>query len=519
MPVCTASLDGARIAVIRDGEVQLCATDSLEIVARAPAPGHERAVAFCGRDVLVQSVDGARTLLTVLSTPKLAVLAQIEVDGATRLLATSNRYALVERDPSAFIVHCTPETAAFAPLLTPAAFTWAIGLDTPRFMTWGDRGGEVWDAPSRRPTARIGLEVPHDALAIGVAGQHRWLWVLTAARTLQAVRISDGRAATLSSGPVDHPVGHPVTSWLVADLGGAPAALNVVLRTSQPVQLPEGARLVIPNPATPADAFVVVVADRLSRIALSADPSRHGATTTAAGPSSAPPPRATPIRIAAPASRPSWRDELVDWARHALDGDPDRPLPYLAGSPLDDLITHAMLTEPDARILHALYAEWLEGRRDEGVATATLAAIAGADDGARAKPSRALGALGLVTRVLGRTRLVGSVGVHLDGGAPTAIELVGDERPPPLPRGTFRVARAGDESPRDGAVRLAPSLGTVAVALDDRLEEARLEAWLREAALLTSIQVGELALRPGETILQLVAPDDPDRDGAPPWWT
>ena len=528
MSVVAASPDGTQVAVIRGGEIMLVATATLTVVARAAAPSHERAIAFCGRTLLVHSVEGVRTVLTVLGLPKLEVVSQLEVDGATRLLAASQQYALIDRPDSAFIVHCTPQTAAVAPLRLPVTVSWAIGLEAGRFLIWSPRGSEVWDASSRRPTSRIALALSHDTRDIGVVGQYHWLWVLTGDQRLQASRLSDGRIVLLPvAAPIEDPIGHPIPSWLVADVGGEATAINVALRISMPVTLPSGPRLVLPSPDAASDALVLVVEpDRLFGITVSADPGRGGSVAGALPTAGGAPPRppvaptpVTPVLVAPPpAPRHTWRDDLLAWGR-VVRQNPAEPLPFLVGSPLDDLITHAMLSESSARIVHALYAEWLEGRRDEGVAPAVLAELAGgAEAWTDALGTGPLGELGLIACELGRTRLVPAVGDFFDGRPPRSVDVVGGFRAPLQPRGVFRIAREGDETLRAAAERLAPSLGWIATCAAD-LPLGRLEAWLREAALLTDLAPGTLAPRPTETILWRVPAGAPDAPGAPPWWT
>ena len=97
-----------------------------------------------------------------------------------------------------------------------------------------------------------------------------------------------------------------------------------------------------------------------------------------------------------------------------LDGAPDEPLPS-DGSPLEQLCEREGLSAPARRVLALVYAEWLAGKGDVGVAAATLAEIAGAGGWAEALATGKLGELGWVTSDLGRTVLARDVGAFLDG--------------------------------------------------------------------------------------------------------
>ena len=127
---------------------------------------------------------------------------------------------------------------------------------------------------------------------------------------------------------------------------------------------------------------------------------------------------AAPAPIAPPAPRPlrtaDWRDVLWRWSRRVLDGAPDEPLPS-DGSPLEQLCEREGLAAPARRVLALVYAEWLAGKGDVGVAAATLAEIAGAGGWAEALATGKLGELGWVTSDLGRTVLARDVGAFLDG--------------------------------------------------------------------------------------------------------
>jgi hypothetical protein len=230
----------------------------------------------------------------------------------------------------------------------------------------------------------------------------------------------------------------------------------------------------------------------------------------------APPPRpAAPSRAGI-----AWRDGLCAWARAAIGGSPGEALP--AGtSPLSRLAARTDLSSAATRILHLLYAEWLAGRGDTGVAAQTLAEIAGDADGwSEALGTGRLAALGLVRADVGRCTLTRAVGSFLDGRDAT-LERIGVADPSPTAEGLFRVAAEDGEDARATAQRVAATLGQVAFVDDAApLSVARLEAWLRELPLVTALDVAHLSpfdLRPREILLALVPAGHDDADG-PPFW-
>jgi hypothetical protein len=243
------------------------------------------------------------------------------------------------------------------------------------------------------------------------------------------------------------------------------------------------------------------------------------------------------VRVAIPPatdapSSPAWRDDVLAWAHQATRGaTTERPTPP---SSLQALIERGGLAEPAARIVSALYADWLDGHGDAGLACAALAEFGapagpGRDDAWReALGTGRLARLGLVTTEYGRARIPPSVAAYLDGRRPRAVELVGEREVPPVPAGLFRVALRPGESVRACAQRLATMLGQVALceleasqgarAARGWLEQGRLEAWMRARVVVTAIDPGAAELRDGETVL-VPAPDTAsDAPGALPWW-
>src|SRR5262249_18028695 len=221
------------LAMLRGAELTLHTIDPLAVVGRITIPGpvaEDPHLVFVNRQVLVHGQVGEHTHLTLLHVPKLTLVSQLELETNTRLLAATHGSALLDRGGSGVVVTCTPTATAVAPLRVEVAIERAVGLENPEFLTWSARGTEVWAAVERRPTARLDLVLPEDITAIGLAGQQRHVWVTTARRDLQACRLSDGRTIPISlpGTPMDV-TSHPVSSWLVADLDGAPHAINIAL--------------------------------------------------------------------------------------------------------------------------------------------------------------------------------------------------------------------------------------------------------------------------------------------------
>ncbi|HLL23988.1 MAG TPA: hypothetical protein VK427_17770, partial [Kofleriaceae bacterium] len=177
MSCASASGDGLYVAIARDHELSLYTVEPFAEIARTSLePGTERTVVFVGRQVLVHEP----TRIGVYALPRLSVTAKVELGRRTRLHATSSHYALLVRDGEALVVACTSEGAALAPTRTPAHVDRAVGLEVARFLIWPKQGpAEIWDAVTRLPVARIGLELPPDASAVGATAKHRSVWITT----------------------------------------------------------------------------------------------------------------------------------------------------------------------------------------------------------------------------------------------------------------------------------------------------------------------------------------------------
>jgi hypothetical protein len=188
----------------------------------------------------------ASTFLVDLSGAEVATLAipkmtrrRLTLPSECRLVAQSGRYLLLASAETTYVV-TIGAMSSFAELRVPAVTRWAAGFDEDRFLIQSSRGLEVWGADSRRPDQRVALPLPLDPVAIGVASQFVNLWIATARNELAVVRISDGKTRRISlPGPPTRMVGHPVSSWVVAEIDGAPYAVNVTTATCEP--LPSGA--------------------------------------------------------------------------------------------------------------------------------------------------------------------------------------------------------------------------------------------------------------------------------------
>lgn len=255
-PRVVASPDGAYLAILRDHRLTLFSLDTGKRVAAAEVAGSD--LAFAGSHVVVHSRDEHASLVTVLTVPELQVSSCHELGAPTRLLATASAYVLLDRGDQALMIHCGRE-AAVTPLRPPAAFTRAVGLDAPSFVTFGVRGAERWDAVSRRPEARLRLDLPADTVELGVTNHHASLWIATTEPCLHLSRISDGRPSTLwLDAPPRNLRSHPVPAWVVADVGQRTLAINLVIGDVVPLE-DAGAPAVAVAPRRDRDTGAVVV--------------------------------------------------------------------------------------------------------------------------------------------------------------------------------------------------------------------------------------------------------------------
>lgn len=255
-PRVVASPDGAHLAVLREHRLSLFALDTGRRVGVAEVTGTE--VAFAGAHIIVHARDARASLITVLSLPALAITSSHELTAPTRLMAAASSYALLDRGDQALMIHCG-RAAAVTPLRPPAAFTHAVGLDGPQFVTFGTRGAELWDAASRRPEARLRLELPADTLAVGLTNRHALLWAATSQPCLHLARISDGRVSTLWLDATPTNVrSHPVAAWVVADVGGRALAINLAIGDVVPLEAGRSA-IVAVAPRRDRDTGAVVV--------------------------------------------------------------------------------------------------------------------------------------------------------------------------------------------------------------------------------------------------------------------
>ena len=467
-----ASLDGTQVAAARDGMLVLYSVEPFAAVAAMPLPFAQPELAFVDRQLFLRA--GAKLAL-VATAPRLAVVDRLELPGLVRVLAVSGTYVLLDRDHHLVVATCSSTALTVAPLRAQVTAQHAVGIDRARFLIWSDAVADMWNAATRQPLARVQIELPPHTRAVGTTAQQHSIWLATATTSeLVVSRVSDGRtlAIELPAAPLEI-TSHPMSAWVVADLAGERHAINTALRSCTRVALPSGPRVLVP---AHADAFVIVdEGDRLTRHAFTADsvpasvphdplppsdapPEREPEPAPAPAPAPTAPPPARPpwSRAAAPpavtsaqtqpvppdepppqrasfgrppwsrmapvpaqqqtAPRPAadWRDVLWRWSRRVLDGAPDDPLPS-DGSPLEQLCEREGLAAPARRVLALVYAEWLAGKGDTGVAAATLAEIAGPGGWPEALATGRLGELGWVTSDLGRTVLARAVGAFLDG--------------------------------------------------------------------------------------------------------
>ncbi|HVV88701.1 MAG TPA: hypothetical protein VHE35_36905, partial [Kofleriaceae bacterium] len=251
-----ASPDGAHLAVLREHRLSLFALDNGRRVGVAEVTGSE--LAFAGNHLVVHAHGANASMITVLALPTLTVTSSHELGGPTRLMAAASSYALLDRGDQALMIHCG-RTAAVTPLQPPAAFTHAVGLEGPQFVTFGKRGAELWDAASRRPEARLRLELPAETVAIGMTSRHAVIWAANHQPCLHLLRISDGRQSTLWLDATPRNVrSHPVAAWVVADVGGRALAINLAIGDVVPIDAGRSA-IVAVAPRRDREAGAVVV--------------------------------------------------------------------------------------------------------------------------------------------------------------------------------------------------------------------------------------------------------------------
>ena len=537
MACAAASVDGLYVAIVRDGELSLYTVEPFVEIARTQLAPHEpRTVAFVGRQVLVHDT----TRLTVFSMQRLTLTAQLELEPPARLLATSHHYALLARD-QLVIASCTNDGAALAPMRTPAVVERAVGLENARFLAWGKKGpGEIWDATTRLPAARIGLELPADTTDVGTTGKHRSVWIATAGGDLIVSRLSDGKTTVAPlPRPAQRIVSHPSSAWLALDFDGEPHAVNSVLRTWQRLDIPAtSARVLVPSVGSAAYIIVdegsevvryeigIDTAPKRTRIPVGG-PLPEGEETiplvapvpvvrvaerrievAEPAPAPAPPREVTSLasrfasreparpRLGGPPPAPpappkaDWHEALFQWSKKVLGDAPKTELPATS-SPITELVDRAQLDVPARRIIHILYADWLAGHGDAGLPASTLTEIAGQTAWQEALGSGHLGKLGLVASHVGRCRIAPAVGAFLDGREPQHAQRV---------EGAGTRSAVADGLYRTSATpaQIARVLGTIATGDGDA---ARLEAWLRGWPFLAAAPVGPV--RPGELVIVL----------------
>ncbi|MDQ3339195.1 MAG: hypothetical protein M4D80_28875 [Myxococcota bacterium] len=546
MACAAASVDGLYVAIVREGELSLYTVEPFAEIARAQLASHEeRTIAFVGRQILVFDT----TRLTVFSMQRLALTAQLELDPPARLLATSHHYALLARN-GLVIASCTNEGAALAPTRTPGVAERVVGLDNSRFLVWGKKGpGEIWDATTRLPTARVGLELPVDTTDVGATGKHRSIWIATAGGDLLVSRLSDGKTTVAPlPRPAQHIVSHPSSAWLVLDFDGEPHAVNSVLRTWQRLDIPAGrARTLAPSIGSHAYVIVDEGSDVVRyEIGVDAAPKRttlpvggplpEGEETVPIAPPSpvvrvserrievadppraepAPPPSPAPVVGSSLASRfanrepgrrlgmsaapiattpkADWHDALFQWSKKVLGDAPKTELPPMQ-SPITELADRAQLDVSARRIINILYADWLAGHGDAGLPASKLVEIAGQSAWPEALGSGYLGKLGIVASHVGRCRLAAPVGAYFDGRAPQHAQRTdGAGQRGSIADGCYRSAAA----PAD----LARVLGTIATEPQTGDNDlARLEAWIRGWPFVGSAPATDV--RPGELVIVL----------------
>ena len=522
MACAAASVDGHHVAITRAGELSLYSVEPFVEIARTQLAACT-ALAFVGRQLL--AYDGARVV--VYSIQKLAITAQVELPSA-RLLATSQHYALFARD-ELVVASCTSEGTTIAPMRTPGTGERAVGLENARFLIWSKKGhAEIWDAASRLPSARVALELPPDTIDVGTTGKHRSVWIATAGGDLMVSRLSDGKTTVAPlPRPPEHITSHPGSAWLVLDFDGEPHAVNSVLRTWRRFDIPAGrGRTLVP--ATGSHAYVIVdEGDAVARYEIGADAIGKPVRVPIGGPlpDEEPNPVVAPTPVVRVAERkievdtlpprrdsapvgPSlasrfagrsaalkpttastdWHDALMHWAKRVLGDVPTAELPTGA-SPVAALADRAQLDTPARRILHVLYADWLAGHGDIGVAAAKLVEIAGPTAWQEALGNGQLGVCRLVTSQVGRCLLARSVGAFLDGRDVEHVRRVDGA-------GTRAIIAPGTYRTHASHAELARVLGTIGVGDGDA---ARLEAWLRGWPFVATMPVGEP--RPGELVI------------------
>jgi len=545
MSCAAASVDGLYVAIVRDGELSLYTVEPFAEIARTPlAPHAPRTIAFVGRQILVHDT----TRLTVFSMQRLAITAQVELDPPARLLATSQHYALLARDELA-IASCTSEGTAIAPTRTPAVVAYAVGLENARFLTWGKQGpAEMWDATARLPTARVGLELPPDTSDVGTTGKHRSVWIATSGGDLITSRLSDGKTTVAALPKPPHQiVSHPSSAWLVMDFDGEPHAVNSVLRTWQRLDIPAGRpRALVPSIGS--HAYVIVdeghevaryevgvdaVAPKIVRVPVGgplpesedvgpivpptpvarverarfeveareshAEPARRDSAPSLSSRFAnrdREPGRMRPIGSPVPTATADWHDALHQWAKRVLGEAPSTELPVMR-SPVNELADRARLDTPARRILNLLYADWLAGHGDVGLAASKLVEIAGPSAWQEALGNGQLGKLGLVTSQVGRCLLARAAGAFFDGRAPELVQRIdGTGTRAGVADGCYRTRASHDA--------IARVVGPFATC-DGDANAARLEAWLRAWPLVASCAPhGEL--RPGELVIVIGEP-------------
>jgi hypothetical protein len=230
---CAVSLDGRHLAIRRGDSVAIHAigADAPELgalIAETGLPATDGTLAFLGGVVVDAAVGDGRTVMTAISFPKIKKTS-VELPVEVRVLADTGRYLLCAGPDVGRVVQVQGEALAYAPLRIATPLHWAVGLPDDEFLIASGRGVEVWGAVDRLPRRKLKLTVPRGLLAIGLASARNNVWMVTASPEVTVIRLSDGKTVRIPlPGVPVKPVGHPASSWLVADIDGAPHAINLV---------------------------------------------------------------------------------------------------------------------------------------------------------------------------------------------------------------------------------------------------------------------------------------------------
>ena len=487
---------------------------------------------------------------------------------------TGPRIALVSLDGKSVMIVRIAGRALSAQAIEPSSpVEFAVGLERNQILFGMVRKVEAWDAVSGRPLLRMQIPLPPPPRVVGPAHGHLWA-TRPGSDEIMVCRLSDGRPFGHNAGaPIREVICHPASPLLllvtprglvrlhcfahaltVIDAPWRPGValaqlvvgddislLGMAMQDpgdddDEPWRVPIGGAGAPPIALEPPDAPnapLMTAADKFRAMRersvpeavapvapRAADPSfeprddtgsdamavrgvERGREPAGAGLRRA---REPGVATRQSTSDPAWREPLAAYASELIRG-AEAELPVVAAdTELGRLAGRLELPAAARSALVVLYGLYLVG--EPSLPIAGLARTLGA--WTEALGGSELHAHAMLRRHGGRIALRGPVTDLLDGAAPRAIRLVGDDAAPPRP-GARRLARDGRSDPEIEG-QLVAQLIRIAV-IEGATARGMLEAHLHgTTAVALAPPLNRPAPWPRNAALIVVA------DPAPPAW-